>query len=68
FIASLGLVSAADYERALAAIRENPPKVVIFRRDDKYNSPLTLRLIERIRGEYAALRPVAGFELFLRRD
>ena len=68
FIASLGLTNERDYERAVMSLQKHPPKIVVFRRDDKYNTPLTLRLIGYVRANYAAASPRGGFDVFIKRD
>lgn len=63
---SLALRSQSDLERVQEALLLAPPKMVIFRPKDKYNTPLTLELRLWLQGRYELVRSDSGYEFLVR--
>jgi len=64
--ASQGLTTPALQHEVARALERHPPRLVIFRRDDKYNTPETAALMDTIRSRYAFLGEKHGTEIYRR--
>ncbi len=65
---SLALRTESDLANMKQRLSAAPPKMVIFRRNDKYNTPLTLELCQWIEGWYKLVRSDAGYEFLVLLD
>jgi hypothetical protein len=65
---ALGIPDEAALLRTEAALRAAPPRLVVFAPDNKYNTELSLRLMQFIREKYVLLPAIAGFEIYRRPD
>ncbi len=68
FNAGMGLVDAADVAEALEILERDPPTLVFHRPRDKYNTPLTARIVEFVRDRYTPIESLKGFDVYLYRD
>ncbi len=64
FNSALGLRTEADVEGVWARVRKKPPAVLIHRPSDKYDTPLTQQLVERLRPLYGQEERVGEFVLY----
>lgn len=64
FNAAMGIPNDAALRDVLATLRRDPPRLVFFRPDDKYNTPLVARLMDFIRARYRPLPSIGGFEIY----
>ena len=65
FSTAIGLRGDADVRMAAAALRANPPAVIVRRPRDKYNTPLGDALAASLLGDYALAETVADFEVWV---
>jgi hypothetical protein len=63
---SQGTTTPELLQETLAAIEKHPPGLVIFRADDKYNTPDTVALMNAVRGRYTFLGERHGTEIYRR--
>jgi len=65
-----GLVPPGDEQRQTVrdALRDEPPRLVFFDPDDKYNTRLSAELMEDVRREFRRLPDLGPFEVYLRPD
>jgi len=61
---ALGIPDDGALRDVLETLRRDPPRLVFFRPDDKYNTAQTARLMDFVRARYEALAPRAGFEIY----
>ncbi len=66
FAAQLGLGNAAEFDAALAALRADPPALIVHHSDDKYDTPLSVALLAALLPDYRALPEIGPFRLYLR--
>ncbi|MCZ6665458.1 MAG: hypothetical protein O7B81_09150 [Gammaproteobacteria bacterium] len=64
FNAGMGLVDAADVAEALEVLERDPPALVFHRPRDKYNTPLTARIVEFVRDRYTPIESIKGFDVY----
>lgn len=62
------MLSAADLDAALARLKTDPPKVVVHKRHDKYNSLRALAFIEAVRRDFRRYRTIGGYDVYLPRS
>ena len=67
FNAGIGLTDAADVAEALETLERDPPALVFHRPRDKYNTPLSARLVDFVRDRYTPIESLKGFDVYLRR-
>ncbi len=48
----------------LAQIAEAPPRLVLYRRDDKYNTASSRAIMDQVARQYVAVGTVGGFEVY----
>ncbi len=65
FVSQLGLRSEAETRAAIAALKLNPPKVLINRPEDKYNDDNTKKLFAALADRYRLERSTQGFDIYL---
>jgi hypothetical protein len=61
---ALGIRDEGALARALARLAERPPRLVIFNPGDKYNTPLSARLMEAVKRRYALIRTAYNLEIY----
>jgi len=61
---ALGIRTATDVTEVLRVLREKPPSLITFRPDDKYNTPLSLRIMDDVRRSYERVDTIGGIELY----
>jgi hypothetical protein len=64
--AALGMVDARDVEGVLDVFRSDPPRLVIFRPTDKYNTPHVAEIMAVVRGAYTHVETIEGAEVYRR--
>ena len=64
FNAAMGIPDDAALRDVLTTLRRDPPRLVFFRPDDKYNTPLVARLMDFVRARYQPLPPIGGLEIY----
>jgi hypothetical protein len=64
---ALGVRSDEDLALVERTLRDDPPRLVTFDRDDKYNTPRSLRIMEMVRTRYAVVAGIDSFEVYVRR-
>ncbi|HEY2962464.1 MAG TPA: hypothetical protein VGJ37_08630, partial [Pyrinomonadaceae bacterium] len=64
FNTALGIRTASDLQRVKEAIIEHPPKLVIYRADDKYNTDSSRQIIDLVKQRYEFLGETGGFEIY----
>jgi hypothetical protein len=68
FNAAIGIPDEATLQAVIATLRRDPPRIVFFRPNDKYNTPRVARLMNFIRARYQSLPPIGGFEIYRYRN
>lgn len=66
FNSALGIKNEAELATALARAAVAPPKLVIYRPADKYNTPLAMKLWDGLKPGYALVAEIDGFEVYRR--
>jgi len=61
---ALGMIDTHDLQLAIKQIIEEPPALVVYRSDDKYQTSYTLKLMEFIRHNYDRIDTIGGFEIY----
>jgi hypothetical protein len=64
FNSAFGLRTDADVEALAARLQLSPPAILIYRAGDKYDTPLTQRLVERLGRLYRQQERVGEFALY----
>ena len=64
FNAALGMRNESEFQAVLETLRRNPPQLVFFQPNDKYNTVYVHRLVELVRGRYEMLPARGGFEIY----
>ncbi len=62
---ALGLKTQAEADKAAERLAAAPAAVLVHRREDKYNTPLSNAFFERVRTNYKHLERVGGFDVYL---
>ena len=68
FTTALGVQTEDDVDKALAALAAVPPAVLIHRRVDKYNTPLSNALFDALRAKFDLRERIGGFDLYVPAD
>jgi hypothetical protein len=63
---TMGLLDADDVQALIEAMRVAPPRLVIFRPDDKFNTPESHRLMKHVRASYTLIEMIDGAEIYRR--
>jgi hypothetical protein len=61
---ALGIKSAADLEQVLGELHAHPPRLVVFRPDDKYNNEASRRVMALVKSRYVQLDTTEGREIY----
>lgn len=64
FNSAFGVRDAEEAASAVAALSRAPPKLVIFRPDDKYNTPGSAIVMDFVRERYELFEKRGGFEIY----
>jgi hypothetical protein len=64
--AAQGTTTREQLRDVLQALAERPPRLVIFRPDDKYNTPKTAEIMATVRANYSFLDEHDGAEIYRR--
>ncbi len=68
FSTALGVRDDQELAAVLEQIAMDPPKLVLYRPDDKYNTKRSQAIMDRVRQQYVALGTVGGFEVYRQED
>jgi hypothetical protein len=68
FNTALGIRSEADLDSTLLALTCHPPRLILYNREDKYNTPASVRIAAFVMQSYEELPPVAPFQVFQPRN
>jgi hypothetical protein len=63
---ALGIADETDLDGVLRILREDPPRLVIFRPTDKYNTRNVAEVMAVVRATYAHLETIDGAEAYRR--
>ena len=64
FNTALGIKNDSDFERVRQTIIAQPPRLVLYREDDKYNSNYSREIMRLVRERYDFLGDTAGFAIY----
>ena len=64
---ALGVRTDADLARVEETLRDTPPRLVTFNRDDKYNTSRSIQIMETVRHRYVLLGRFEPFDVYLLR-
>jgi hypothetical protein len=64
---AIGLRDEAAVAATLAILERDPPALLFFRPNDKYNTTLSRALMERLKPSYALIDEIGGLEVYRRR-
>ena len=64
FNTALGIRNESDFQKVRELLIADPPKLVIFRADDKYNTNYSLEIVALIRDRYDFVGDTAGFAIY----
>ncbi len=64
FNLAVGLRGEQELQEVLRKLRRNPPLLVFYRPEDKYNTAITERLMDFVRIRYEAMPARGGFEIY----
>ena len=65
---AFGLTNDSELRWALLRLTRNPPTLVFYRPDDKYNTPLSARLMAALKIDYALIERRDGLEIYRHRN
>ncbi|MHA1566195.1 MAG: hypothetical protein ACTSX7_12850 [Alphaproteobacteria bacterium] len=68
FSTALSVRDDARLAEVLGQIAQAPPRLVLFRADDKYNTNASRVIMDQVRRQYVALGIVSGFEVYRYED
>lgn len=68
FSTALGVRDDHKLGAVLEQIAEDPPRLVLYRAEDKYNTQRSQAIMDRVRQQYVALGTVCGFEVYRHED
>ncbi|HUF26794.1 MAG TPA: hypothetical protein VMM18_07425 [Gemmatimonadaceae bacterium] len=66
FNTALGVSGERELEAVLEELDRHPPALVFYDRRDKYNTPQSRAIMERVARTYARLTPLGPFEIYRR--
>jgi hypothetical protein len=61
---ALGLTHSEDVDAVLETLHADPPRVVAYRPDDRYNTDASRRIMRAVRDRYERFDTIAGVELY----
>jgi hypothetical protein len=64
---ALGVRTDQDLAAVERTLRDDPPRLVTFNRDDKYNTPRSLQIMETVRHRYVLLGRFEPFDVYVLR-
>lgn len=64
FNSALGLRTHDDLDRALERLAADPPRLIFFKPEDKYTTPLTRELLTRVWWHYQHVTTIDGIEVY----
>ena len=64
---ALGVRSDADVAAVEQTLHDHPPSLVTFNRDDKYNTPQSLQIMEAVKHQYVLLGRFDPFDVYVLR-
>ena len=62
---ALGVRDAGTLAAVERTLEEHPPRLVTFNRDDKYNTPASLRIMETVSRRYMLLARHGSFDVYV---
>jgi hypothetical protein len=62
--AALGMQTDDDWKAVVRQLDERPPRLVLFRPDDKWNTPASTALMTRIQATYTLINTLAGLDVY----
>jgi hypothetical protein len=62
---ALGIRTNAELAAVEQTLRDHPPRLVTFNRDDKYNTPRSLMLMEAVKHRYVLLGRFEPFDVYV---
>jgi hypothetical protein len=65
---ALGIRTDTELQMALQQLRTQPPRLVLYRPDDKYNTTAAWALMDQVRRRYDFLGSRGGFEIYRSRQ
>lgn len=66
---ALGIRNDRDFQQVRETIIRDPPALVVYRPDDKYNTSYSREIIKLVKERYELLRETSGFEIYrIRQD
>jgi hypothetical protein len=63
---AIGIRTDAELQRTLQQLHAQPPRLVFYRPDDKYNTAASRTLIDHVRRHYELSESYGGFEIYRR--
>ena len=66
FNSALGITTNAELAAVLETLEHDPPALVFHDPRDKYNTPATRAIMERVASSYEKLPPIAGIAIYRR--
>jgi hypothetical protein len=64
FNAALGITSDQELNDLMSVLTGQPPRLVAFRPDDKYNTEATRQIMSYVRSTYEHFETIGGLELY----
>jgi hypothetical protein len=61
---AMGVVDSSALEETVAIIRREAPRIITFRRGDKYATKMTHEIMARVRSDYERLPTIDGVEVY----
>ncbi len=61
---ALGIQNDDDLKRVMEKLKSQPPKLVFYRSDNKYNTPLSSEVMKFVKNRYKLLETLSGFEVY----
>lgn len=59
-----GIHNRVELAAVIKQMSDDPPRVIVNRREDKYHSPLSLELVEYIKANFVPLKAVGDFDVY----
>jgi hypothetical protein len=61
---ALGMQTEDDWRKVISRLDERPPRLVVFRTDDKWNTEASLAIMARVRARYHRIATLAGRDIY----
>jgi hypothetical protein len=65
---ALGIQREEDFADVMALLERSPPRLVIFRPNDKYNTAFSLRVMAAVRARYTSRGHIEGLDMYVLED